>query len=903
MSCRFSMRISRSGREPGYKARRSKRSWNIGGSSWQGWRPWNCRRITSGRRFRAYRGATRRLVVERDLTERLRALGRREGATLFMVLLGGFDLLMSRYSGREDVALGTDIANRNRAEIEGLIGFFVNQLVLRVEVGASESFSELLNRVRDVCLGAYAHQDVPFEKLVEELQPERDSSRAPLFQTKLILQNAPIERVGPRGLKLSGAGVEALMESEAQTARFDLTVAITDAGSELVGLVNYSRELFEAETIERLMSHYLNLLKGIVEYGDRPISELSLLSDQEREQIVVAWNETGNPYPNNRRIHELILEQAERTPERIALIGAGQQVSYRALDRRANQLGRYLQALGVGQEVVVGLCLERSVEMVVGVLGVLKAGAAYLPLDPEYPLERLSYMLGDAGVGIVLTEERLEARLPAFGGQTVCLDKEWERIKEEIENEPESEAPAESMAYMIYTSGSTGRPKGVMIAHRGLCNLVEAQKRAFGLDSAADHSRVLQFSSLSFDASVWEIFGTLAAGGSLHVYARESLMPGEDLVRALRENRITTVTLPPTVLAALEEEKLLDLETVIAAGEPCSAGIAERWARGRRFLNAYGPTEATVCASIEELKVGGDRKPPIGRPIANTRIYILDREMNPVPVGARGELYIAGVGLARGYWGMPDLTAERFIPDLFSRGSGDRLYRTGDVGRYLPNGDIEFVGRIDHQVKIRGYRIEPAEIESVLMQAPSIEDCLVVAREDELVEKRLVAYLVLKDGLTETASGLRQFLKLRLPAYFTPSSFVILESLPLTPNGKIDRRALPAPGKHDIDVGGEYVAPSTPIEEEVARIFCEALEVEKIGVYDNFFALGGHSLLVTQVVSQVNSTFHVELSVRTVFDVPTVNGLVTAIVESQAGQFEDSILSQMLEELEVEAQG
>ena len=850
----------------------------------------------------SYRGAMRRLVIERDLTEKLRALGHREGVTLFMILLGGFDILMSRYSGQEDVALGTDIANRNRAEIEGLIGFFVNQLVLRVEVGASESFSELLSRVREVCLGAYAHQDAPFEKLVEELQPERDSSRAPLFQIKLILQNAPVERVGLRGLKFSGGGVDALMGSEAQAARFDLTVAITDAGRDLVGFVNYSRELFEAGTVDRLMSHYLNLLEGIAEDSERPISELSLLSDQEREQIVVAWNETGSSYPNNRLIHELILEQAERTPERIALIGAGQLVSYRALDRRANQLARYLQALGVGQEVVVGLCLERSVEVVVGALGALKAGAAYLPLDPEYPLERLSYMLEDAGVGVVLTEQRLEARLPAFGGQTVCLDNEWERIKEEVVDEPQTEATADNLAYVIYTSGSTGRPKGVMIAHRGLCNLVEAQIRAFGLDGAADYSRVLQFASLSFDASVSEIFSTLAAGGSLSVYARENLMPGERLVRVLREDRITAVTLPPTVLAALEEE-LPDLETVIAAGEPCSAAIVERWARGRRFLNAYGPTESTVCASIEELQVVGGGKPPIGRPISDTRIYILDHEMKPVPVGARGEIHIAGVGLARGYWGMPDLTAERFIPDLFSQGGGERLYRTGDMGRYLPNGSIEFLSRIDHQVKIRGHRIEPAEIESVLVQAPSIEECVVVAREDEPGEKRLVAYLVLKDGVTETASDLHRYLKLRLPAYFAPSSFVVLESLPLTPNGKIDRRALPAPSKNDIEVGGEYVAPSTPIEEEVARIFCEALEIEKIGVYDNFFALGGHSLLVTQVVSQLNRTFHVELTVRTVFDAPTVNGLVTAIVESQAREFEDGIFSQMLEELGVEAQG
>jgi len=689
----------------------------------------------------SHRGASQRFVVERELTERLRELSRREGVTLFMTLLGGFDVVMSRYSGQEDIALGTDIANRDRAEIEGVIGFFVNQLVLRVRVSERESFSQLLKRVREVCLGAYSHQSLPFEKLVEELQPERDLSRSPLFQAKLILQNMSREAVELEEMGLRIGSGQAQASSEAQTAKFDLMAAVTDAGGDLVGVMVYSLDLFEAETVERLASHYTNVLRGMVEGGGRPISELSMLSAAEKRQIVEEWNETGRPVDQDRRIHELFAEQAKRTPDRIALIGARERMSYRELNRRANQLGGYLQKLGVGPEVMVGLCLNRSVEMVVALLGVLKAGGAYLPLDPESPLERLSYMLEDAGVGLALTERELEKRLPTFFGQVVCLDEEWEGISEESdqENVAERVVEAENLAYVIYTSGSTGKPKGVMVAHKGLCNLAEAQKDAFGL---SEQSRVLQFASFSFDASVSEIFSTFAAGGSLHVCARESLMPGEDLTGILREGQITAVTLPPSVLTAQGEKGLAHLQTVIAAGEACSAEIVERWASGRKFLNAYGPTETTVCASIGECRADSNRKPTIGRPIANTRLYILNREMAPAPVGGRGELYVSGVGVARGYLGGPHLTAERFVPNPFGCGKGERLYRTGDVCRYLSNGEIEFIGRADDQIKVRGYRIEPGEIESVLSEQPGVRQAAVIVREDEPGRKRLVAYVV-----------------------------------------------------------------------------------------------------------------------------------------------------------------
>ena len=811
----------------------------------------------------SYRGSSRQFVVESDLAERLRGLGRREGVTLFMTLLAGFDVLMSRYSGQEDVLIGTDIANRNRAEIEGLIGFFVNQLALRVEVRAEERFSLFLKRVRDVCLGAYAHQDLPFEKLVEELQPERNLNRSPLFQVNLVVQNAPGEELELEGLRLSGGG------GEIQTAKFDLTVSITDAGRALLGLVEYSRDLFVNTTIDRLMSHYINVLSGIAQDSERRISDLNLLSCQEREQILVKWNQTGRPYSRDRRIHKLILEQAELAPESIALVGEVKMVSYGELNRRANQLGNYLKKIGVGPEVVVGLCVERSVEMAVTVLGALKAGGAYLPLDPEYPLERLSFMLEDAGAAVVLTERKLEGRLSAFRGQTVCLDAEWEKIIQESDSEPISEGDAENLAYVIYTSGSTGKPKGVMVEHQGLCNLVEAQKEIFGLGPGA---RVIQFASLSFDASVWEIFSALATGGSLHVYGRESLRPGDELMRALREDQVTTVTLPPSVLAALGEAELIDLETVIAAGEACAAEVVERWAGGRRFFNAYGPTEATVCASVVEIKAGAGGRPSIGRPIRNTRLYALDGWMNPAPLGAQGELYIAGVGLARGYRGRPELTAERFIPDLFNAEGGGRLYRTGDVVRYLMNGHLDLIGRADDQVKIRGYRIELGEVEAVLNESPSVKQSVVIVREDERGDRRLVGYVVGEEGLTP--AELKKHVRERLPEYMAPYAIVVLEQMPLTPNGKLNRRALPEP-----EGGGtarEYEAPIGATEIALAQIWADALKMERVGRHDHFFELGGHSLLAVILVEQMRHR-GLHSDVRTLFTKPTLAEFAAAI--------------------------
>jgi amino acid adenylation domain-containing protein len=848
-----------------------------------------------------YRGAIQCFVVERSVAERLSEMSRREGATLFMTLLGGFDVALSRYSGQEDVTIGTDIANRNRAEIEGLIGFFVNQLALRVEVRTRESFRDLLKRVREVCLGAYAHQDVPFEKLVEELQPERDLSRSPLFQAKLVLQNVPSEGLELEGLRLSGGG-----GAEVEVARSDLTLFITEVrtegGPELIGAVNYSRDLFEAGTIERLMGHYTNVLREIAEGSERRIWELSLLSAEEREQIVVEWNETVRPYPSDRYVHDLFREQADRIPEQMALSCGREQLSYRELNRRANQLGNYLQGLGVGPEVVVGLCMKRSVEMLVAALGALKAGGAYLPLDPESPLERLSYMLEDAGVEVMMTQQELGERLPVFWGQTVCLDAEWERISQESEREPQSGVVAENLAYVIYTSGSTGRPKGVMINHGGLANYLMWATEAYRIEEGEGAP---VSSSIGFDLTVTSLYGPLVNGKRVDLLLEEEGI--EALSTALRrESGYSLVKITPAHLEILAQQ-LADTKVegwaraLVIGGEELKSGSLKYWqerAPETRLINEYGPTETVVGCCVYEVNGNGSgtKTAPIGRPIANTQIYVLDRGLEPAPIGARGEIYISGAGLARGYIRKPELTGEKFIPNRFSRKGGERLYRTGDLGRYLTDGNIEFIGRADGQVKVRGYRIELGEIEATLLQHEAIREGVVLARGDK--EKRLIAYLAPRHGERVALSELREYLKQRLPEYMTPSRYVWLEKIPVTSNGKLDREALPEADETALAREKEYVAPSGPVEEILADIWSEVLGIEGVGIHDNFFELGGHSLLLTQVASRIRSAFSLDLPLHVMFSAPTIKQLGIAIAAEQLMEADSTETSELLQELE-----
>jgi len=828
----------------------------------------------------SHRGARHHFVIEEAVAEKLRALSQREGVTLFMTLLGGFDVVMSRYSGQEDIVLGTDIANRNRAEIEGLIGFFVNQLVMRVNVKGRESFRELLKRVREVCLGAYAHQDVPFEKLVEELRLKRDLSRAPLFQAKLILLNAERERPELGSAKLSGLGDGAEMANVMKAAKFDLTVAIVEAGRDLVVATEYDRELFEPATIERLIGHYGNILKGIVEEEERAVSELSLLSDEEREQIVEEWNQTARMYPGEECLHELFAKQARQAPERIAVVSEWEQVSYRELNRRANQLGRYLQRLGVGPEVVVGLCLERSVEMVVGALGALKAGGVYLPLDAESPLERLGYMLEDAGVGAVLTQRALEERLPVFWGQTVLLDEEWERIEEESDSEPEREVDAENLAYVIYTSGSTGRPKGVEVSHSGLTNLALWHIDRYQLDLRA---RATQFAAVGFDAAVWEIWPTLVAGASLHIVNDSARLDPGRLLSWLTEQEITSAFLPTPVAEAVlkvEWPGQSKLGCLLTGGDRLRA--VPKQVYPFRLANHYGPTENTVVATVHDVSFDEEEAPPIGRPIANTQVFIVDDHMQPAPVGVAGEIYIAGAGLARGYLGRPELTAEKFLPNPFSENKGERVYRTGDLARYRADGMIEYLGRMDHQVKVRGYRIELGEIEAVLDEHESVIQSVVVMKEDDMAEKRLVAYVVCDGERAPSVYELRSYLKEKLPEHMAPALFVWLEQMPLTPNGKVDRKALKVLKEGRIEPQTAYIPPRDSFELQIVQIWEQVLGIQPIGVTDNFFELGGHSLLAVSLMAKIRNTFKQDLPLSALFQGATVEKL-GAMLRRDAG--------------------
>jgi amino acid adenylation domain-containing protein len=697
----------------------------------------------------SYRGASLNFEVSKEVAEGLQALSRREGVTLFMSLLAAFQTLLMRYSGQEDIAVGSPIANRTRAETEALIGFFTNTLVLRTQVGRKLSVQELLGRAREICLGAYAYQDLPFEQIVEQLQPERDLSRQPLFQVMLTLQNAPAERLDSPGLRLS------YLKVPDETSKFDLFLSVTESGSRLGCNLDYNTDLFEEQTIKRLTGHYLNVLKGIVE-RERQISDLSLLSDQEREQIVVEWNQTARPYPQDRLIHELFERQTEKTPEAIALIYEDRQLSYAELNARANQLARRLRRIGVGPETLVGVCVERSLEMVVGLLGILKAGGAYAPIDPAYPADRIALMLEDAQVKALLTEQELSDILPGTSAQVVPMDSDWRLIGTENRENPPKIATAENLAYVIYTSGSTGRPKGVSAPHQQASNFFTAMDAYLEPEQGAVW---LAVTSISFDISVLELLWTLARGFKVVVQAERRLarsisqsagnaMNDLSVAAQISWRQATHLQCTPSMAKMLSLEAdspgaFKSLCKILIGGEAFPIGLAQALKPlvSGEIRNLYGPTETTVWSATYLLH-GAESSIPIGRPIANTQIYILDREQEIVPVGVPGELYIGGKGVVRGYLKQPELTAERFLPDEFSAETGARLYRTGDLARYRSDGAIEFLGRVDHQVKIRGHRIELGEIEARLSAHPAVRQCVVVARQDDTEEKRLVGYVV-----------------------------------------------------------------------------------------------------------------------------------------------------------------
>lgn len=826
-------------------------------------------------------GANYLFKLPAELSQKLVELSRQEGVTLFMTLLAGYQILLSRYSGEGDISVGSALANRTWTETESLIGFFVNNLVFRTDLSDNPTFVELLRRVRNVSLQAYANQAVPFDRLVDVIQPERNLSHNPLFQVAFALQNVP---AGVR--RLPGLTVTQV-ERDGSTAQFDLLLMMSETPDGLHGAMQYNTDLFEAATIERMMGHLHILLAAVVEDSTRPIGELPLLTSAERQLILVDWNDTTVPYPDHHTITQLFEEQVQTRPDAIAALfikdGQEDQLTYETLNRRANQLAHHLREFGVGPDVIVGIAVERSLDMVVGILGILKAGGAYLPIDPNYPAARVRFMLKDSGISVLVSQQHLVELLAVDGITTVLLDADWPDIALQAESNLDSGATADHLAYVIYTSGSTGKPKGTLLRHRGLCNLADVHHRTFDM---REGKRVLQFSPFSFDASVWELVMALRNGATLCLTSQETLASGPALLRMMGECSITTATLPPSLLAVLDPEDLPNLETVVAAGEHCSGDIVARWTPGRRFFNAYGPTETTVCASMYlcDPDIFYDQGPPIGRPISNFKLYILDSNLQPVPIGVPGELHVGGVGLAKGYLGRPEVTSEKFIHDPFGQAGRDYLYKTGDLVRYLPDGNIEFLGRIDHQVKVRGFRIELGEIETALGQHPAVQESAVLAREDKPGDKRLVGYYVSVNSSEPTASELKDYLREQLPEYMVPDIFIKLELMPLTPSAKIDRAVLPAPDATRPELEREYVAPTTPTEETLAGICEELLAINQISIYDSFFDLGGHSLLATQLISRLREASGIELPLRTIFEHPSVAELAVEVDRAKATQ-------------------
>jgi len=729
--------------------------------------------------------------------------------------------------------------------------------------------------------------------LVEELQPERDLSRTPLFQVMFTFQNHMPSVINFEGLRMSS------LPLANPTAKFDLSLDLAETEAGLSASFEYSTDLFEAATIERLAAHFQNLLTGIITNPDERLSRLPLLTESERELVLTQWSGETWDYARDRCMHELFAEQVARTPEAVAVVDEDQQLTYRELDHKANQLAHYLQRQGVGPDALVGIMVERSIEMVVGLLGILKAGGAYVALDPQYPRDRLAFMLDDSDVDLILTQQALLDAVPQHNMQVVLLDADWQAITTHQDSiHTPNEPMTEHLAHIIYTSGSTGRPKGVMIEHRSLTNYLQAVGKRFALQPG---DRMLQFFSLSVDGIAEDLYSCLTRGATVVLRTTEMMATPFTFLQECARHRITVLDLPVAYwheltanLSAEDWAQLEDLRLIVIGGEEPLPERFAQWHRAVdrrvRLINTYGPTEATVIATMYELSRGNaaaaadaDRRIPIGRALENVRTYVLDKQLQPVPTGVLGELYLGGDALARGYFNDPGLTAERFVPDPFSNQNGTRLYHTGDLVRYLPDGNIEFRGRNDHQVKVRGFRVELGEVESAIVEHPLVHDAVVMARDD-VGGKRLVAYVVPATSGELTAGELRNFLRQGLPQFMLPAHFILLDALPLLPNGKLDRRALPEPDHSRPELAAEYVAPRDETEQRVAAIWKEVLGIESVGVHDNFFDLGGHSLLATQIVSRLRSAFQAELPLRRLFETPTVEGLALAVASDAEGR-------------------
>ncbi|MEH2000300.1 MAG: amino acid adenylation domain-containing protein [Nostoc sp.] len=824
-----------------------------------------------------YNGAQVRVELPISLCESLRVLSRQEGITLFMTTLATFLVMLRRYTGQDDLCVGTAVANRRMRETEKLIGMIVNNLVLRTDLSGNPTFRELLGRVRQVSLEAFANEDLPFDKVVEVLKPIRNLSYNPLFQVMFSFHDSP-----QPDLSLPGLNIKPNVALSNKSTKFDLDVVlIPQHGAEkgITVIWEYNTDLFDAATIQQMAEQYQNLLKGIVTNPEQRVSQLPLLT-QTQQELLVEWNQTHREYPTKECIHDLFAAQVELTPDAVAIQQEGQQLTYRELSDRANQLAHYLQSLGVKPETLVGICVERSLEMIIGLLGILKAGGAYIPLDPAYPQERLVDILEDTQLSILLTQEGFQDKLPDYGGKTICLDRDWLEIAQHSTANPITNLQPHNLAYIIYTSGSTGKPKGVMIEQRSLMNFVNTVMHEYGINAS---DNILQFASICFDTSIEEILPCLSVGATLVLRTEQMLHSSDEFWRCCQEWQLTVLDLPTAYWHQLVAELTCEdsripesLRMVIIGGEEAQLEKVKRWHSSithlpnpPKLLNSYGPTEATIITTLNPLTPVATSV-AIGRPISNAQVYILDQYLQPVPIGVPGELHIGGAGLARGYWQRPELTALKFIDNPFynqkSKIQNPKLYKTGDIARFRADGNLEYLGRVDNQVKIRGFRIELGEIETALRQHPQVFQAVVIAREDIPGQKRLVAYVVPHEQ-QPNADELRHFLKAKLPNYMLPSAIALLKALPMTPNQKVDYRALPAPDSRSAE--DNFVAPQTPTEERLAAIWSEILRLKQVGIHDNFFELGGDSILSIQVISRANQA-GIQIAPKQLFQYQTI---------------------------------
>ena len=845
--------------------------------------------------IQSFRGGIWEFSINSNLSQKIRTLTQQSDATLFMTMLAAFVILLYRCSGQDDILIGSPMAGRNRQEIQSLIGYFVNTVVLRTKLTGNPNFREILNQVRQVATDAHNYQDIPYNQVVEALNPQRNLSYNPVFQILFDLQHSLTDK-----LQLPGLTLQPFL-GEHSISKFDLSLIIEDRGTELIGAWEYSSDLFTQETISRITENFQTLLNGIVNNPETPINQLPIISAFEQQQILEKWNNTQQDYPESFCIHELFTQQVIKTPDAIAVKFGNQQLTYTQLNQKANQLANYLQNCGVTSEVLVGLYLERSLDILIAILAILKAGGAYLPLDPKYPQTRLTDILNDSQVSIILTQEKLltslssplprgETPLTPYQGKIILLDTDLTIISQQNIETPISAIKPDNLAYVIYTSGSTGKPKGVMITHQNIVNHATSIIDKYQINS---HDRILQFTTFIFDVAAEEIFPAWLSGATLIICPQEMVTNLIEFSQFLAQESLTVVNLPTPYWQewVLEIDRKVSqipdsLRLVITGSDqvlPEKLALWQKLVTEKRqniqWINAYGLTETTITSTVYQLPVNYQlnttHSVPIGRPIANTEIYILDQNLQPVPIGIPGELHIGGAGLARGYLNRKQLTNEKFISNPISSSKSSRLYKTGDLARYLPDGNIEFLGRIDYQVKIRGFRIELGEIEAVLAQHPLVKSSAVIVREIQPGNKQLVAYVVTEDH-SNIQQDLRSFLKQNLPDYMLPAFFVRLAELPLTPTGKINRRALSAlmlELNHEID----YILPRNPLEQKLAEIWCQVLGLEKVSVEENFFDLGGHSLATIQIISRIRETLKIDLPLQYLFTEPTIAGLTKII--------------------------